>query len=531
MTPRVVTMTASLPVELTIGAPSRKEGLPTVKAGDSLTLSLSRSPNASSRWRNEGAIFITDPFGLQVVKVPFRLGKYTRGQFRVPLHKNLLSGVYTVTVGFVDSAFKDLSTKTPSKVAGERPPVSGCFRLEGGHPPVVTHTLNYQATIQNKSDRSVSNLEVFIAVPSPLPPRQDLLALHLTPATGREANDLTGNNWVHFAFDTLEPHERVSCGYTAVVRNRSVRYALPLTSKPAPVPDQLVAYTKPEWFIESHHQYVKQMARELAASNPLPVSYLAAAMRAVASSVKYVPQADERGAAYAIEKRVGDCTEFAALLAALCRANGIPARLSAGFAFGGHRWERHAWTEVWLRGMWIPADPTWHGAAGLLGVTSRHIACIIGNWMSNRVRQEFSLRWHARPGTQPPQLSTKWHIRQVPRTTPQPAAALQPAPFAIEAQVPDAVPRGSRLPVNAALVRSRPGTSANEQMVLSATLSDGEVDHIVAIEPLSPRPSMPRDSAFGVPMPRVGRSVVLSLHLWIDGKLTSTAWRKTVGLI
>jgi hypothetical protein len=136
MMPQVMMMTASLPVELTIGASSRKEGLPTVKVGDSLTLGLTRLSNASSRWHNEGAISITDPFGLQVVKIPFRLGRYTRGQFRVPLHKNLLSGIYTVTVGFVDSAFKDLSTKeAPSKVIGENPRVFGCFRLEGGHPP------------------------------------------------------------------------------------------------------------------------------------------------------------------------------------------------------------------------------------------------------------------------------------------------------------------------------------------------------------------------------------------------------------
>jgi transglutaminase-like putative cysteine protease len=532
MMPQVVMMTASLPIELTIGASSRKEGLPTVKVGDSLTLGLSRLSNASSRWHNEGAISITDPFGLQVVKIPFRLGRYTRGQFRVPLHKNLLSGIYTVTVGFVDSAFKDLSTKeAPSKVIGESPRVFGCFRLEGGHPSVVTHTITYEATVRNKSDGPVTNLEVFIAVPPPLPPRQDLLSLRLTPVTGREANDLTGNNWVHFVFDKLGPRERVRCGYTAVVRSRSVRYALPLTTKSVPVPDQLAAYTKPEWFIESHHEYVKQMARGLAASNPLPVPYVAAAMRAVASTVKYVPQAEERGAAYAVEKRVGDCTEFAALLAALCRANGIPARLSAGFAFGGHRWERHAWTEVWLRGIWIPADPTWHGAAGLLGITSRHIACIIGNWMSNRVRQEFSLRWYAQPGTQPPQLSTKWQVRQMTRTSPQPAAALSPAPFTLEARAPDAVPRGSRLPVNAALLRTGPETPAAEQMVLTATLSDGEIDHVVAIEPFTPQPAKPVNLAFHVPMPEGLRRVVLWLQLWIDRKPTSTLWRKTIGLI
>jgi transglutaminase-like putative cysteine protease len=524
-------MTTDLPAELTIGAPSRKEGLPTVKVGDSLTIGLNRHPNASSRWRTEGVLSITDPFGLEVVKIPFRLGKYTRGQFRVPLHKSMLSGVYTVTVGFVDSAFKDLSTKAPSKVVSEESPVFGCFRLEGGHPPVATHMLNYEATIQNKSDQSIANLEVFIAVPPPLPPRQEVPSLQLTPASGRQANDLTGNNWVHFAFDKLGARERVACGYTALVRNHSIRYALPATTKTVPVPDQLASYTKPEWFIESHHQYVKQMARELAAANPLPVPYVSAAMRAVAKTVKYVPQKDERGAAYAVEKRIGDCTEFAALLAALCRANGIPARLSAGFAFGGRRWERHAWTEVWLRGLWIPADPTWHGGAGLLGITSRHIACIIGNWMSNRVRQEFSLRWRAQPGTQAPQLSTKWQVRQVPKALVSGAPPVLPAPFALEVRVPDAVPRGSHLAVNAALLPTVPRSSTAEQMILTATLSDGDVDHVVAIEPFSSQPTKSVNLAFHVSMPEGLPRVVLALQLWMNRQPTATLWRKTIGLI
>jgi hypothetical protein len=247
--------------------------------------------------------------------------------------------------------------------------------------------------------------------------------------------------------------------------------------------------------------------------------------------VKYVPQAEERGAAYAVEKRVGDCTELAALLAALCRANGIPARLSAGFAFGGHRWERHAWAEVWLRGMWIPVDPTWHGAAGLLGITSRHIACIIGNWMSNRVRQEFSLRWYAQPGTQPPQLSTNWQVRRTPTTRLQPSPALAPAPFALEARTPDAVPRGSRLPVDATLAQTAPGKPVADQMFLTATLSDGEIDRVVAIEPFTPRLAKPVNLAFHVPMPEGLRHVVLGLQLWMDRMPTSTIWRKTIGLI
>jgi transglutaminase/protease-like cytokinesis protein 3 len=67
----------------------------------------------------------------------------------------------------------------------------------------------------------------------------------------------------------------------------------------------------------------------------------------------------------------GDCTEHAVLLAAMCRARGIPARVAVGLvyvpepsSFGGHMW-----TEVFVRGKWIPLDAT----LGKGGIAADHI--------------------------------------------------------------------------------------------------------------------------------------------------------------
>src|SRR5207245_9123611 len=56
----------------------------------------------------------------------------------------------------------------------------------------------------------------------------------------------------------------------------------------------------------------------------------------------------------------GDCTEHAVRLAAMCRARGIPSRVAVGLvyvpnlsSFGGHMW-----TEVYVKGTWIPLDAT-----------------------------------------------------------------------------------------------------------------------------------------------------------------------------
>jgi transglutaminase-like putative cysteine protease len=59
-----------------------------------------------------------------------------------------------------------------------------------------------------------------------------------------------------------------------------------------------------------------------------------------------------------------DCTEYAALMVALSRAAGIPARYLEGVSFldektSGLARLEHAWLEVYLPGIgWTPMDPT-----------------------------------------------------------------------------------------------------------------------------------------------------------------------------
>jgi len=58
----------------------------------------------------------------------------------------------------------------------------------------------------------------------------------------------------------------------------------------------------------------------------------------------------------------GDCTEHAVLLAALARARGLPSRIVSGItqvpgsAEGQAEFGYHAWTEVWIDGVWVSLD-------------------------------------------------------------------------------------------------------------------------------------------------------------------------------
>ncbi|MFX1562817.1 MAG: transglutaminase family protein [Promethearchaeota archaeon] len=525
-------MTVNLPIQMAIAAPSKSHGLPAANPGEKVTVTLSRTFHGSGRQYDSGALYVTDPFGVLITKIPFSFGEYTRGQFKFHLGKHNLTGVYQVIVSFKETKIKGLPVdKSPFEGVPDDREIFGSFFLKGAYPSIVTQRVTYQATITNKAVNSIRNIQMFIAVPPSLPSRQEILDLKIKPTSGHQANDLSGNNWVHFTHNELPPKSHLTFGYSALIRSRSIRYELPTATRKIQVPSGLKAYTKPEQFIDSHHHLIKDLAKDIARTNPRPIQFIKAAMRKVHKILKYERQEEERGAAYAIEKRKGDCTEFAALFTALCRAYGLPARLQAGFGFGGKSFERHAWSEVWIRGLWVPVDPTWHGSSGLLGITSRHVPIIIGNWMSNRIRQELSYSWRAVKGTTSPDLSVQWKVQQVAKVSTDSGRPKDVAPVQLQASVPDAIPSGKNLPMKVTVTPIPKGRVPLEYMLLTATVSDGEMDNVVAIEPLPANLQAPLNLRLNVPMPSVVPKTTLSLRLWVDRKPTSTVWRKTIGLL
>jgi hypothetical protein len=80
----------------------------------------------------------------------------------------------------------------------------------------------------------------------------------------------------------------------------------------------------------------------------------------------------------------GDCTEYAMLTAAMCRAEGVPSRTAIGLIYadvqGGPALAFHMWTEVWVRGQWMPLDATL--GYGYVGAT--HLKITEHSWHDTR---------------------------------------------------------------------------------------------------------------------------------------------------
>lgn len=71
----------------------------------------------------------------------------------------------------------------------------------------------------------------------------------------------------------------------------------------------------------------------------------------------------QKRASEVLRSRSGVCEHFSRLLAALCRANAIPATIVQGYLRReGESWPaepNHAWNEVLVNGRWVTVDATW----------------------------------------------------------------------------------------------------------------------------------------------------------------------------
>ena len=85
--------------------------------------------------------------------------------------------------------------------------------------------------------------------------------------------------------------------------------------------------------------------------------YVHSHMRLAAFSTSLLPAGE------IAKSKQGDCTEYAVLLTALMRSQGVPARVAVGFGYVQYppSYAPHMWTEAWIDGQWIPFDATLGG--------------------------------------------------------------------------------------------------------------------------------------------------------------------------
>jgi transglutaminase-like putative cysteine protease len=139
----------------------------------------------------------------------------------------------------------------------------------------------------------------------------------------------------------------------------------PRTLAPAPEPDDLARYLRPEPFIESDAPEIRAAAERMVDGVTGDRARAERLTREVNSYVEKRPTVSLPSALEVLRTRVGDCNEHTVLFVAMARSLGIPARINVGVAYVRGAFYYHAWPEVYInegnrRGLWLPVDPTFN---------------------------------------------------------------------------------------------------------------------------------------------------------------------------
>lgn len=153
----------------------------------------------------------------------------------------------------------------------------------------------------------------------------------------------------------------------------------------------LLQATKPTRFLQSDRKEILDLARKAVGNAKNSAE---AALRIESFVAEYIENRSlsigYASAAEVAESRQGDCSEFAVLTAAMCRAVGIPAQVAVGVAYvedfsGIQGFGGHAWAQAYVGadkqgqgGKWIGLDASFKGS-DRGGYDAGHIALATGN--------------------------------------------------------------------------------------------------------------------------------------------------------
>ena len=144
-------------------------------------------------------------------------------------------------------------------------------------------------------------------------------------------------------------------------------YTIPYTK------GDMKSYLAPTAFLQSTDKTLVRKAQEIVGSERDALEAVKRIQAWVYRTIEKKPTLSIPSALDVLKVKVGDCNEHSTLFVALCRALGIPSKLSAGIVYAQGSFYYHAWAEVFV-GRWVSIDPT----MDQLPVDATHICFVEG---------------------------------------------------------------------------------------------------------------------------------------------------------
>lgn len=237
-----------------------------------------------------------------------------------------------------------------SGCAGSTSSMLGAMDAGGDGNYKVPKQIRYSFTLSNATGKLLENPQFWTYLPVPLTSHQKVKKI-VANYPYKEKRDELGNSAIFFELKDIPPYG------TRIV---SITVDLMMSDRPVAVSvGDRTRFLSREPYVESDDSRIMALATQLRGESAATMAqndFEWVAKNIISES--YI--AEDRGAAYAMETRKGDCTEFSYLLTALYRAQQIPARAMGGYAFSGNSvvkaMDYHNWTEFYLDGAWQIAD-------------------------------------------------------------------------------------------------------------------------------------------------------------------------------
>lgn len=228
------------------------------------------------------------------------------------------------------------------------------------------------------------------------------------------------NRWTRISLDNFEPGQTKVIEVVQVLKVGVIDFDIDPEGVGTDIPQDALIYTRPvDGLWQSDNPTIQSVAQQFTEG----ATNLYSKTRQIFDQIleqpdgetllSYQIQNQEHDALWALQSKMGDCTEFSNLMVALLRATGIPAKVVSGYAFlplysptgstGDIGQLAHAYVICYLPNYgWVPLDAVWPRYTGSFGSTDyAHIAgaSIVGE---GSVKND-GIKWLS-----PGYISTNW---------------------------------------------------------------------------------------------------------------------------
>jgi transglutaminase-like putative cysteine protease len=221
------------------------------------------------------------------------------------------------------------------------------------------YVVHQQLTLVNEGPSQPEKQNIWVALIRDFSPYQKVQSMEISPGDYASVTDEYGNHYAEFDFSgqPAGTTKTVTIDYRVTVNE--LAYDLSVCKG-----ELLNDFIQPELNIESANPQIVALATGLSKNKGTVCQQVRAFYDYIGDELVYTNNGRKWGAQAALGPMGADCTEYADLLVALSRAQGIPARYFEGLLYLDKKTDaiakiEHAWPDVYMPAVgWVATDPT-----------------------------------------------------------------------------------------------------------------------------------------------------------------------------